>query len=661
MKNIKTNELAIVLHYEKIIEDFSIIKFATSEKYIKYGALFLDEINLETKAKSIVFEDGNSFYALYDKDYISKIDISKKLQSLKNCDSLSFNFIDTTNKLQEIPKHLLSQLLINSISNPKHNRFSFNNLTGKLYLFNPENFERSKTNGKNVIFKIIGLEFKINNDISLELNVKTFSNTLLSKKISFDKNKFTNYAKYTFVNATGTLKRVLNSDSKVENQYILRQTSENGSLKKSTISFLNFESFKKFQITKIGVLKETLVTIENKLSKYIEISFVNHQIENIERFQSKFRINKTKLNIKIIDLSADENGLEISTKLISKIKESSPLSSVKIASRKNRNGFNIILINNKKHYEKYNLKDPYKSDIKSQYITVQDFKTNSKASINTILKELIIKNDIQKEQISIIDWESFNFKNDWIFGTKEDDNFYFITIKPTGNLSFEKLPVDFFNQNEFNNLCEIFNDNSNTEFIVKDNLGNTNSITKTKNYTLPEFDEIHNVLFQENEAIILTQKDAEKYIRQDFKDDTLLSILEKLKNTNSWNKENLLKCFSNRNDKKKFANTIKSETGEILKSYFRDQTIRYDILDSQLDIHQYKEKDSFYYFVGVKGTGIQQEISRASVIREIKIINDSDFIFNKLLPLMNVDFVKNGQLTALPFPLKYLREWIKTN
>lgn len=661
MKYCKTNKLAIVLHYEKIIEDFSIIKFSTSEKHIKYGALFLDEINLETKAKSIVFEQGNSFYALYDKDYISKIDISKKLQSLKNCDSLSFNIIDTTKKLQEIPKYLLSQLLINSVSSPKHKRFSFNNLTGKLYLFNPENFERSKTNGKNVIFKIIGLEFKINNDISLELNVKTFSNTLLSKKISFGKKKFTNYAKYTFVNATGTLKRVLNSDSKVENQYILRQISENGSLKKSTISFLNFESFKKFQATKIGVLKETLVTIENKLSKYIEISFVNHQIENIERFQSKFKIEKTKLNIKIIDLSADENGLEISTKLISKIKESSPLSSVKIASRKNRNGFNIILINNKKHYEKYNLKDPYKSDIKSQYITVQDFKTNSKASINAILKELIIKNDIQKEQISIIDWESFNFKNDWIFGTKQDDNFYFITIKPTGNLSFEKFTVDFFNQNEFNNLSEIFDNNLNTEFIVKDNLGNINSITKTKNYTLPEFDEIYNVLFQENEAIKLTQKDAEKYIRQDFKDDTLLSILKEFKNINNWNKENLLKCFSNRNDKKKFVNTIKSETGEILKSYFRDQTIRYDILDSQLDIHQYKEKDSFYYFVGVKGDGIQQEISRASVIREIKTINDSDFIFDKLLPLMNVDFVKNGQLTALPFPLKYLREWIKTN
>lgn len=27
---------------------------------------------------------------------------------------------------------------------------------------------------------------------------------------------------------------------------------------------------------------------------------------------------------------------------------------------------------------------------------------------------------------------------------------------------------------------------------------------------------------------------------------------------------------------------------------------------------------------------------------------------------MNVDFVKNRELTVLPFPLKYLREWVKS-
>lgn len=34
-------------------------------------------------------------------------------------------------------------------------------------------------------------------------------------------------------------------------------------------------------------------------------------------------------------------------------------------------------------------------------------------------------------------------------------------------------------------------------------------------------------------------------------------------------------------------------------------------------------------------------------------------MFDKLLPTMNVTFVHNGQLTVLPFPFKYLREFVK--
>lgn len=50
-----------------------------------------------------------------------------------------------------------------------------------------------------------------------------------------------------------------------------------------------------------------------------------------------------------------------------------------------------------------------------------------------------------------------------------------------------------------------------------------------------------------------------------------------------------------------------------------------------------------------------------AVIREIEPGDDSNLIFDKLLPLMNVDFVKNGDLTVVPFPIKYLREWIKVD
>ncbi len=237
MKHFKTNKLSLDIQFEHIFNDYKVVSFSTSDKYIKYGALFLDEINLKTKAKSIIFEDGNSFYALYEKSEFLELNFSKEIQVLKHSESLIFKVIENINELKEIPIHLLSQLLINSISTPDHKRLSFNNLTGKLYLFNPNYFKISKTRDKELIFKIVALEFRINKDISLELNVKTFSNTLLTKKMNFSKKKFKQFPKYTFVHSTNSLKRVLNSDSKNENQYILKQTSKNGVLEKTIFLF----------------------------------------------------------------------------------------------------------------------------------------------------------------------------------------------------------------------------------------------------------------------------------------------------------------------------------------------------------------------------------------------------------------------------------------
>lgn len=661
MKHLKTNKLLLDIKFEHILKDYKVVRFSTSDKYIKHGALFLDEINLKTNAKSIIFEDGNSFYTLYEKSEFSDLDLSKEIQSLKHCESLIFKIIDTINELQKVPIHLLSQLLINSISTPNHKRLSFNNLTGRLYLFNPNYFKTNKTNGKAMIFKIIALEFRINKDISLELNVKTFSNTLLYKKMNFSKKKFKEYPKYTFVYSTNSLKRVLTSDSKNENKYILKQTSKKGILEKNNIPFLDFKDFESFNLSKIGILKNTLLVIENKLSNYLKISFRSNKIEGFERYNNKFEIETKKIDLTLIDSSQDEDYVDIIDDLKKEIENVSPLSSVKISSKENTNGFNIKLVNNKKYYEKYKLKDPYKSSLKIQHITVQDFKLNSKASIKAILKELVLKNDILNKKVSIIDWSKFNFSHDWIFGTKEDGHFYFITIKPNGNLFFEEFVPNLFNQNEFNSLCDIFDSDVNVEFIIKDNKGNINSIKKTSNFTLPEFDIIYDILSQEANPIRLTKQDADKLIKETISDKLKLNnIIAKVNSLKEWNKESLLSCFSNRNDKKQFVDVVKSETKEILKSYLRDKT-RYEILDSQLDIHQFKESDNFYYFVGVKGSGIQQQISRASIIREIGIINNSDFLFDKLLPLMNVDFVKNGELTVLPFPLKYLREWIKCN
>ena len=58
------------------------------------------------------------------------------------------------------------------------------------------------------------------------------------------------------------------------------------------------------------------------------------------------------------------------------------------------------------------------------------------------------------------------------------------------------------------------------------------------------------------------------------------------------------------------------------------------------------------------GEGMRCTIHHASNIRKIEKIGQSLDLFSQLLPLMDVTFISNGQLTVVPFPFKYLREYI---
>lgn len=57
---------------------------------------------------------------------------------------------------------------------------------------------------------------------------------------------------------------------------------------------------------------------------------------------------------------------------------------------------------------------------------------------------------------------------------------------------------------------------------------------------------------------------------------------------------------------------------------------------------------------------MRQKIQRACVVRTIEGYDGAEIRFDEMLPMMNVTFVHSGQLTVMPFPFKYLREYIKT-
>lgn len=563
-------------------------------------------------------------------------------------------------EINEIDVHTISQLLINSLSTPSHKKLTFNNLTGKLFLFSPTYFKISKSQEKEQIFKIIALELNISPDLSLQLNVKTFSSVLLSKQMDFSKKKFNEYPKYTFVHTTGTLRRVLNSDKLGgENQYILKQTSRNGVLDKNNIPFLSFKDLEEFNNSKIGILNLTLQNIKNKLSDYIELGFQSIPVKNTIRYKSSFKVANFQENINLLDLIQDEDSKERIQQVQAELKGIVPKVNLKIVKKENKNGYNLNLIHNKSYYKKYEKNDPYKASSTNQHFTIEDFKSDSKATLKVLITESIIKKDIKNKQTSIVNWRNYGFEDNWIFGNKINDQFCFLTICPNGKLTFEYFEPNLFNQNEYDTLCEIFDENTNAEFILKDEKGNINLIKRTQTYTIPNYSIIHNILQNESNQLNLTKDQAVQYVVETIENkDKQNFIINKINLLDHWNKKSLLNCFENRTDKKRFTETVEKETGEILKSYLRDKT-RYEILDSQLDIHLLEENGRFFYYVGIKGEGIQQQISRASTLREIEAYKGSKIIFVKVLPLMNVDFVKNGDLTVLPFPIKYLKEWEK--
>lgn len=77
-----------------------------------------------------------------------------------------------------------------------------------------------------------------------------------------------------------------------------------------------------------------------------------------------------------------------------------------------------------------------------------------------------------------------------------------------------------------------------------------------------------------------------------------------------------------------------------------------------IDIKQFNHNNEIYYFAGVVG-GSLDDMANAINIRKIEIYDNSQELFSKLLPLMDVGFVNNRRLTVIPFPFKYLREYVK--
>ena len=589
---IRTNRLECSVDVDAIAEKYDFFRIETTETYLKSGALMLDAPLLENNTCAVRFDNRKSLLVMMNSDEGNKDKLKQVISSVEGFDCITIKTV----YISEVKKFELVQLLLNALSRYDLPELSFNNLTGHLYCFHPKWIKKSK----NVIWQVPCLEMRVSEKMILALNIRTFTSGKLQKDIIFKKKKYHDYPKY-ILSSRNTLRRKLADDE--EDEFILRQL--NG--EKSDVGFLDTKSLEKFNATKMGVLSSVVECFNECYEGFAHIEFalvnpsecINHDLK-AKKENKKAVEQALKSPICLVDKISDEHSEDFLKRVQAVLKENWNVDAA-IGRKVSKNLLNVVLIHDADYYE--GMDDPHSLhyDATVQHITHEKYDGDSKFTAESIIHELLIKEDLRKGKISLFDWNRLDFTDDLTFGEKivdEEDSprYFFMTVHPDGTFEINEQVNDLFSQSLYSACMEIFDKaesvKENVKGVVMDAKGNINVVKDTGWITIPE----------------------------------ILAIKKELESGN-----NML----------------------------RGKAKREELLSSCLDIKSFRIDGALYYFVGIIGEGMKYAIHNAANIRMIAPYDGAPEFFEKLLPLMNVSFVKNEQLTVIPFPFKYLREWIK--
>lgn len=594
--SIKTNSLDYVIDKQKIEEKYDIFCLETSEKYIKRGAYILDVSVMCNDIKAIKFESGRKMLLLMSKNLDNKRKLKELLGEVTDGDKFSVLPV----AISELKDHLLIQLLLNALGSYDSEFLKCNNLTGHLYCFHPYWIKRGKEKKEDVIWQVPCLELNVAEKLYLNLAVRTFTSERLKKKITFTKRKFEDYPQYIF-SANNTLRRKLKGEE--ETCFILRQLDD----RKTTLAFLEFQSLSKYEQSKMGVLNAIITIFNDKYEGICRLGFREEPI--IERVDYSKSVQRE--NIKRVKTVLDAKGIHIVDQIndtyssmfcedIRNLLHTKYGIEATLGKRVAQDKLNIILIHNAEYYNGVN--DPHDKNyegIAVQHITFEDFSDSSEFAIATVIHEVIIKKDLEEKKISLFDWEKLGFTQSVSFGMEAemDDvkRYLIMTVRPDGTFEIKEQEMTLFEINEYTEMIEIFEQARTDSEIVKG---------------------------------VIRFADGSMNV---IKDTGLFTIPE-------------IDIIGN----------LLAEGDNKLRGRVR----REELLASCLDIKMFEKDEKKYYCVGTIGEGMHPKIQRGCVIRKLEGFHEAPVKFEKMLPMMNVSFVHNGQLTVIPFPFKYLREYI---
>lgn len=696
-----TNRINVTYNMENIDADFDVFRVEKANKdYYKYN--ILDSAVYEFKAAAVQWTFGATALVLFRKGEVTEQQFKESI--MKEYEDVKIQKIDLFDSEQcsncfYFENRLLAQLLINSMRTPKHEAFMYNNLTGKLFYHDPSWKHKDKLTGKVNFIRF--LEIVIDPGMYLNLEHKTF------KRYDRESNGL-----YVIDSKTGEFRKKLKTDTNVI-------TYKEGSLPHNHFRVDNFDitDITHFRKSKMGVMEQFLRDVNDNLSKYISIDIVEREdaqqfdISNLEKkgiSELEYGEMLQKKGVVIVD----ENDSEISKDIVAKLQEELEKYYHVKAAVGNLSGdaYNIRIIHDGEYYAENEMHDPHSDNLKGyivQHITEEaEHFTNTKGSspdIKKIVQELIIKGDVRERMISIFDWKRLDSGKDWTFvlrkkiktkfgenvehmnfGNKKAFNYYnYYRLKIDGN---GKMEFDAFcdsNQSEteeWNKICYAYDFvedkhhgvQNHVEGLMYSNIDNIHAILLTREKTLPNISALMDTLIETDAKERVSKEILLKAIN-DFETEYIAAgeIISEWKNklsveTEMITKKSIKKILNMKSGTaSKFNRFLHQKYGIWIDGELRKGEFEYlyqigNLLNIKYDYNEndYLDGRVFVYYVGAKGNNKKTKYPNACCMRKVISLGET-LEYEEALPLMTVEFVRNSQFTVLPFPFKYLREYIE--
>ena len=303
--------------------------------------------------------------------------------------------------------------------------------------------------------------------------------------------------------------------------------------------------------------------------------------------------------------------------------------------------------------------------------------------------------------ISIFDWERLDSGKEWTFvirkkiKTKFGENaehvnhvnkkaynyynYYRLKIHGNGKMEFDTFcDSNQEETEEWSKICYAYDfvedkhrgGQNQVEGLMYSDIDNIHAILLTREKTLPNISALMNTLM-ETDAKERVSKELLLEAMDDFETDNIDSreCISEWKNkiaaeTEMITKKALKKILNMRTGIASKFNRFLHEKygvwidGELRKGEFEATYQIGNLLNIKYEYNEndYLDGRTFVYYVGAKSKKLTYP--NACCMRKVISLGET-LEYEEALPLMAVEFVRNSQYTVLPFPFKYLREYIE--